>query len=261
MASSINVFQVTITNGHTNSAPRDGFIDNKHVENYNDALVTAAFTGSISGTTLTVTEVTAGSLAVGQAISGSGVTAGTTITAYGTGTGNAGTYTVSASQTVASGSLTGAPNLTWAQSEAKRRGNWRYRLMIEQLELLSNASIIPATISAPSASINSEATTFSFQFIAERGGDAFVTADELNAGVTLTGATAIKRCVARALNIDCFKQTDIYDPTATTTTGSWGSTVSAARYGTRYVANTFEIGAYSTSISDAETMITVTQLL
>ncbi len=68
----------------------------------------AVITGSISGTTLTVTAVAsapasyANNVAVGQTLSGSGVTAGTTITALGTGTGGTGTYTVSASQTVAS---------------------------------------------------------------------------------------------------------------------------------------------------------------
>lgn len=66
----------------------------------------AVVTGSISTTTLTVTAVTSGTLAVGQTISGTGVTAGTTITAFGTGTGGAGTYTVSASQTVASTTIT-----------------------------------------------------------------------------------------------------------------------------------------------------------
>lgn len=62
----------------------------------------AIVTGSISTTTLTVSAVTSGALAVGQEIRGTGVTAGTTITALGTGTGGAGTYTVSASQTVSS---------------------------------------------------------------------------------------------------------------------------------------------------------------
>jgi hypothetical protein len=62
----------------------------------------ASVTGSISTTTMTVTAVASGVLAVGQTISGSGVTPGTTITGLGTGTGGTGTYTVSASQTVAS---------------------------------------------------------------------------------------------------------------------------------------------------------------
>lgn len=51
-------------------------------------------TGSITGTTLTITAVTTGILAVGTLITGTGVTAGTKITALGTGTGGTGTYTV-----------------------------------------------------------------------------------------------------------------------------------------------------------------------
>lgn len=73
-------------------------------------------TGSISGTTLTVSAVTSGGLAVGQTISGTGVTGGTTITAYGTGTGGTGTYTVSASQTVASTTIPGANTATAPQT-------------------------------------------------------------------------------------------------------------------------------------------------
>ena len=61
----------------------------------------ATVTGDITGTTLTVTAVTAGTLSVGSVLSGTGITAGTTITALGTGTGGVGTYTVSLSQTVA----------------------------------------------------------------------------------------------------------------------------------------------------------------
>ena len=52
-------------------------------------------TGSISGTTMTVTAVATGTLAVGQAVTGTGVLGSTTITVLGTGTGTAGTYTVS----------------------------------------------------------------------------------------------------------------------------------------------------------------------
>lgn len=64
------------------------------------------FTGSISGTTLTVTAMGAGApggtLAVNDIISGTGVTPGTTIVSIDSGVGLVGTYTVSASQTVAS---------------------------------------------------------------------------------------------------------------------------------------------------------------
>jgi hypothetical protein len=70
----------------------------------------AVVTGSISGTTLTVTGVTSGSLVVGQNLfdATGDVLNGTTITAFGSGTGGTGTYTVSASQTVTSETITAA---------------------------------------------------------------------------------------------------------------------------------------------------------
>lgn len=63
--------------------------------------VGATFTGSITGTTLTVpaNAVTSGAITMGMTLSGSGVLAGTTIVAFGTGAGGnvneGGTYTVS----------------------------------------------------------------------------------------------------------------------------------------------------------------------
>lgn len=68
---------------------------------------TPVFTGSISGTTLTVTAVTSGTIGVGSVISGSGITSGTTISQFISGDGGTGTYTVSVSQTVASTTITG----------------------------------------------------------------------------------------------------------------------------------------------------------
>ena len=65
----------------------------------------AIVTGAISGTTLTVSAVTSGTLYVGQTIQGSGVTSQTIITALGSGSGGTGTYTVNNSQTVASRTL------------------------------------------------------------------------------------------------------------------------------------------------------------
>jgi hypothetical protein len=63
-------------------------------------------TGSISGTTLTVTDVSDGAIALGMTITGSGVAAGTKIVRFGSGAGgnvnSDGTYTVNISQTVAS---------------------------------------------------------------------------------------------------------------------------------------------------------------
>jgi hypothetical protein len=70
--------------------------------------IISAFTGSISGTTLTVTAITSGQIFVGQTLSGTGVTAGQTIAAFLTGTGGVGTYTIASSQTLSSTSLTGS---------------------------------------------------------------------------------------------------------------------------------------------------------
>jgi hypothetical protein len=74
-----------------------------------NATLNPSFTGSISGTTLTVSSFPSnvGQLGVGTIISGSGITgAGTVITALGTGTGGVGTYTISNSFSLSSRTLT-----------------------------------------------------------------------------------------------------------------------------------------------------------
>lgn len=64
------------------------------------------FTGSIAGSVLTVTSVTSGAIALGQTLTGTNVTSGTTITSFGTGAGGvtfaAGTYNLNASSTATS---------------------------------------------------------------------------------------------------------------------------------------------------------------
>ena len=62
----------------------------------------SVFTGSISGTTLTVTAITNGTIGIGQSLFGLNVTPETVITALGTGSGGVGTYTLNISQTVSS---------------------------------------------------------------------------------------------------------------------------------------------------------------
>lgn len=74
--------------------------------NYDATTPPAVFTGSISGTTLTVTAIASGYIGPGATISGTGVTAGTTISSVISASGGVGTYTVSASQTVASTTIT-----------------------------------------------------------------------------------------------------------------------------------------------------------
>ena len=65
----------------------------------------AVFTGSISGTTLTVTSVSSGTIGTNQQLFGVGVTAETIITGTGTGTGGIGTYTLNISQTLSATQL------------------------------------------------------------------------------------------------------------------------------------------------------------
>jgi hypothetical protein len=69
---------------------------------------TWAVTASITGATMDVTAVSSGTIAVGDLVFASGVAPYTRVTAFGTGSGGIGTYTVSVFQTVASALLSGA---------------------------------------------------------------------------------------------------------------------------------------------------------
>ena len=60
----------------------------------------AVFTGFVSGTVLTVTGVSTGTITAGQSLLGLGVARETVITSLGTGTGGAGTYNINLSQTL-----------------------------------------------------------------------------------------------------------------------------------------------------------------
>ena len=82
------------------------------VQGTDDYPAVSTFTGSIATTTLTVTAMLSGdNIVVGMFIdSSTSLTNGTYITAFGTGTGSTGTYTVSASQTVASATIIGSGN-------------------------------------------------------------------------------------------------------------------------------------------------------
>lgn len=73
----------------------------------------ATVTGAIATTTLTVSAVSSGFVDIGCVLTGSGVTAGTKITGFLTGTnGGVGTYSVDTSQTVSSTSITLAGEIT-----------------------------------------------------------------------------------------------------------------------------------------------------
>lgn len=80
----------------------DGTVDKYQFGTITNYSPKATFSGTISGTVLTVNSSPAPTAPImpGMTISGAGVTTGTLINTFGTGTGGAGTYNLSASQTV-----------------------------------------------------------------------------------------------------------------------------------------------------------------
>jgi hypothetical protein len=94
--------RVTISDNGINAY----IVDGTYRYTWRIATVTAAvFTGSTSGTTLTVTSVKSGTIAVGQHFFAVGALQETVITALGTGTGGTGTYTLGLSQSIASSQM------------------------------------------------------------------------------------------------------------------------------------------------------------
>lgn len=104
---------VEVIQGQGNRVPEPMGVDfvtmtplrQERIETNIDAYVDAVFVGSIAGATMTITEVRHGALAVGRSVFGIGVAQGTSVTAFGTGTGGVGTYSIAPAQTVASGTL------------------------------------------------------------------------------------------------------------------------------------------------------------
>jgi hypothetical protein len=205
MASSIQYYAVTVTSAGTVSAPGDGFLDHKKIENY--------YASTANALELTPTS---------------------------------------------------PATLTLALCKAKRRGNIRYHEIIRQFQLVQNCWIDPNSLTATGATAVAEATSFAFQLIAMHGDAAWVTADELNAGQYLTGQNCIKRCIARALTADIFRQTEVFDPTSSTSAGN--NTANIIRYGSQIkVASSLEIGphvtgALSSALPSAAALVSISLL-
>ncbi len=102
------LFKVTISNSPLVPSNAATQIQSALIAAFAGAALAGSFTGSIAGNTLTVSAVTSGTLLVGQVLSDltGAITANTSITALGTGTGGVGTYSVSINQTVGSESMT-----------------------------------------------------------------------------------------------------------------------------------------------------------
>jgi len=117
----------------------------------------ATFTASISGTTMTVSAVATGTVLVGATITGNGVTAGTRITAAGTGTGGTGTYTVSDSQTVSSTTITGSSPVRVTADVA---GIYNFQLSAQLLSTNASAKDVQVWIRRDGTDIGYSARTF-----------------------------------------------------------------------------------------------------
>lgn len=90
------------------------------------------FTGSTSGTTLSVASIDdGGSLAVGSELTGGSLTAGTIITNLGTGTGGTGDYTISISQTRASATMFAIGYTNIAASAGSTVGSLAFNLTMK----------------------------------------------------------------------------------------------------------------------------------
>lgn len=126
-------------------------------------------TGSITTTVLTITAVSAGLLAVGDIVNGSGVTAGTVISSFGTGTGGTGTYNVSISQTVASTTIVNkntekiklqwaipagflaVGDVIWTDSHFSKAGTTASNFMARDFHIGSNGTIADPSLNNISA--------------------------------------------------------------------------------------------------------------
>ena len=147
----------------TNGAQNNTFLDSANQ---------AVFTGSISGTTLTVSSVTSGTIVIGTGITGSGVTAGTTITA-----GSGSSWTVSASQTVSSTTITatGFPitrngNTTQGTFTPFSKADGRWSNYFDGSSVLLNTSTTSTGFNLSSGSFTIEAWVYltsvaSFQYV------------------------------------------------------------------------------------------------
>ena len=151
--------------------------------------------------------------------------------------------------------------LTLTLCKAKRRGNVRFRNIVQQIQLVANCYIPTNTITNGSATAKTEGTSFAFQVYAEHGDASLITADELNPGQFLMSTTCLARCVARALIADTFQEIDVYDPTANDSIGTLGASQAAPRFASHiYAASAFEVGAYQADLATAQSYVSVAEV-
>lgn len=151
--------------------------------------VTAIFTGSMSGTTLTVTAMLSGdTLVVGQFIDGTSVTNGTYITAFGTGAGGTGTYTIN--QSVSASSTT-----MYANGNALIQDPSQMDLGIGPLGRIYVWDVIPQA-----AVTNNVAAS---QTAAAAGAVTLTAGTSVRSVINAAGQTVLQLDCPRALKVNC----------------------------------------------------------
>jgi len=150
--------------------------------------IEAVFLGSVTTTTLTITQQLSGDpIVLGQYIAGTGITAGSYVTAFVTGTGGTGTYTVSASS-----SATGSINV-FASGNALLGDPAPMDLGVGPMGRTFMWDVIPQTLQAANIAASQTPTT---------SGSLTLTAGTSAKSVTRTdGTTVIQLDVARAVKV------------------------------------------------------------
>lgn len=138
---------------------------------------------------------------------------------------------------------------SYADSMAKRRANMRFKSITQQIGLMTNIAMIK--IMAPGATSQSGPSSFSMVCQIERGDPALVTIDELHPGITLFGAAALTRTVARGIMLTFSDNLDVYDPTLVAARGNPNL---ANRIGVRVMP--FVVSPYVADLATAESTIT-----
>jgi hypothetical protein len=171
-------------------------------------------------------------------------------------------YTVSGSDPTVSGFidnttcaqyLAEAPEpegFTLAQAQSKVCGNLRWKFILQQLALMGNPYV--SNIVAAGATIDTDATTFSFDVYFEHNSDVYVN----NGGTILTGVDAIQFSIATILTIVQCPVVCYYNPTTTTTEQNDAQTTTFD-YDDQITAS-IVVGALSDTEADAAANITVT---
>jgi len=117
------------------------------------ATITAYFTASISGSVMTVTSVSSGTITTGMTLTGQGILSGTTITSFGNGTGQTGTYNLSTSYAlgITSESIVGTGFSSAGTATATAYLNSKVTTKVTAVEGVTTAQITVAYPTDPTA--------------------------------------------------------------------------------------------------------------